>query len=360
MKFRLALTAAKAFALGLVLTFFLVGLDQERTAFYQKKEYLKWARQLTVEASSWVRHAKNTVERDPYAFAAEMLSKTDVSRSFKIYPAQLSLGRGEVERAELDLDQGIFDYLRILEPETGRGFRVKIDLGYLGFLGTHSKIGSHFMIAVLLIFLSVLSGVLLFLIELKIWRGIRWWFNQRSKIGQEISKIQNTQLEMSALLKEVLTQGKTILNEVDTQIRLLNHSRRQIQSEVQNCSEMYKNLRSIELGLNQFEEKVLDLLMRSNNASQEDALALAQVTDEIDPVTRKLMKKIQIERERIRGIHKTLSAITQTQSTILNMENDVTNPVSAQSLQKSLSEVVSILSLQVQSVEAIENLTLEK
>lgn len=141
-------------------------LDRLRAEKYEKIAALRWARQITSQAESVAMNARAKGERNPLRAAVDYLTQGVEPRIIRVtqFDSLPSDGSGDLELFKLDRAAGVFDYSKVMEHANRSGIRVQLDVGYSGFLGSHSKLGNDlslagFLGAVWLLVISVFPGL---------------------------------------------------------------------------------------------------------------------------------------------------------------------------------------------------------
>jgi hypothetical protein len=117
------------------------GFDAGRGQAGLVQENLLWARQVASQAGGMAFVAKEHGERDPLGWSVAHLGQGEEPRIMRISSFQAEAGSA-AEQYRLDVANGLFDYSKILMPEDGSGVRIKISVGYRGFLGSKSRLAN--------------------------------------------------------------------------------------------------------------------------------------------------------------------------------------------------------------------------
>jgi len=106
---------------------------------------LHTARQIAAQAEGLVLNAKVRAEKDPIHWAVKFLAQGVEPRTI-----QISKHRGQVgvpSESYVFLPDGWFDYTKVSQPENGAGIRVRLNLGYRGFLDSRTTFGNDISVA---------------------------------------------------------------------------------------------------------------------------------------------------------------------------------------------------------------------
>ncbi len=151
---RVVRIAISAFiATGLTVGVYLV--DAKRLSMRDSSFGLRWARQVADQAEGLALAAKNRAERDPVGRAAEALTQSAGSRVMQVTRAGSAPGAA-TERYEYRAGIGVFEYTRVLFPETGTGIRVSLNLGKPRFLGMSSRVAADLWLGVVFLTMTAL------------------------------------------------------------------------------------------------------------------------------------------------------------------------------------------------------------
>jgi hypothetical protein len=124
--------------------------DLQRSGAIQLDEGIRWARQVASQAEGLTLQAREAGEKDPVGWAVGYLAQGVEPRLVRITRVEIpGLTSQEPESFALDGDEGLFEYAKLLVPESGIGVRINISLGYAGFFGTKTRLGSHLLAAAL-------------------------------------------------------------------------------------------------------------------------------------------------------------------------------------------------------------------
>src|SRR6185503_975218 len=119
--------------------------DGERTHSQNSAIAIHWARQTAAQASGLAFSARERGEDDPIGVAAEALSQGVEPRV--IHVAKVRSGFAVTTPEYFRLQDGVFEYTKILTPEDGGGIRVKLEMPFAGFFGARNVVEHDFTLA---------------------------------------------------------------------------------------------------------------------------------------------------------------------------------------------------------------------
>ena len=130
-------------AISAVLTVAISFVDRSRGVSHASGRALGLARQIGSQAEGLTLAAQEKGDKDPVGWAVGFLAQGSEPRSIYISKARIPSGSSP-EIFGYQSGEGAFDYQKLIIPETSVGVRVKVPLGHVGFLGTHTQLGSDF------------------------------------------------------------------------------------------------------------------------------------------------------------------------------------------------------------------------
>lgn len=120
--------------------------DIHRMVDQEQDRALRLARQITTQAESMTLKAREQGEKDPLGWAVSYLTQGVEPRATKVVRWQFDPKQLPSDVHKLDREHGIFEYSKMVLPESGAGIRVFVNVGYVGFAGTTSRLASDLAI----------------------------------------------------------------------------------------------------------------------------------------------------------------------------------------------------------------------
>ncbi len=125
----------------------IIAWDRGRVHDGKIRDGILWGRQIATQAESLMLSMRQAGDKNPLESAVRALSIGQEPRVMRVTTAQESLGQA-TEISSFDRSSGVLEYLKVFSPETGQGIRVKLQLGFTGFLGSTTRVGSDVAIVV--------------------------------------------------------------------------------------------------------------------------------------------------------------------------------------------------------------------
>jgi hypothetical protein len=117
-----------------------------RMAFNRQTQFgLALGRQVASQIEILALSARQRSEPDPITWAIQLLSISPEPRLIQL--SKLEGGKTtdtEAEKYRLNVKHGNFLYSKVLDSQSGTGVKVHLHLGYIGFLGSTTPLGSDF------------------------------------------------------------------------------------------------------------------------------------------------------------------------------------------------------------------------
>lgn len=113
-------------------------VDTELSSADRTQFSLRWAKQIASQVEVLALQARERHEVDPIASAAQALTGGTDPQLIQIAPERNGALIQDPESYRLNPKTGALTYFKILNPQTGEGVRIHIQLGYLGFLGSRT------------------------------------------------------------------------------------------------------------------------------------------------------------------------------------------------------------------------------
>lgn len=145
MGMRQTIQVLSCFATSLTLTGVAYQLSDRYHTAHQTQAGLNWARQVAGQADVLSLNAREAAGEEPLGWAVSVLAQGVDPRPVRIFKIDAGSATAQTETYQLDRNTGAFDYSKILMPEKGRGVRILLQLGYVGFLGARSRIVSDLL-----------------------------------------------------------------------------------------------------------------------------------------------------------------------------------------------------------------------
>ncbi len=241
---------ARIFVISLVSAAAVSGIsaiDGGRQRANQVALSLRWTRQMVTQAESLALAADAHGEREPVTWAARLLSQGTDSRIIFANKIQLPVPVKEPETYSLDSTTGIFDYVKVFDPQSGSGIRIRLYTTRTGIFGAKTLWQHDLTIAILFF---AIYGFLFALAERKTAQGA-------SSAGSpsEETRIEPTlqppppppPLELNplrAIIAEWAADAKKSLSNLGLQIRDLVRSAQQVSRNAHETREHVFALRS--------------------------------------------------------------------------------------------------------------------
>lgn len=115
---------------------------------------LRWARQVAAQAEGLAFAGRARGDSDPVGHAVSALSQGVEPRAVRVWKVS-GIASHDRESFRFHADDGIFEYVRLLSPETGVGVRVRVQLERRGVFGLSAGVASDAAIFVLFALLWV-------------------------------------------------------------------------------------------------------------------------------------------------------------------------------------------------------------
>ena len=238
---------------------------------------------------------------DPLGWAVSALSQGAEPRVAKVYKLEAGTATASTESYRYERDTGIFDYSKILAPERGQGVRIQLQVGYLGFLGSHSQVGSD------LLAVGVFGLIYLFLFFLTIWSfGLA---------GER---------RLKALISRWVDQAKIVLTQFGTHIRELLRGEKVLITSAAECRDLLGDLEGrLRLEVSELKRLRGQLEKMSQLGRQADTLALSAAIEvarfgspgkrlaEIIAELHRLMQEQKAEDQRATPLAESIAARTE-------------------------------------------------
>ncbi len=121
----------------------------------QTERGLQLARQVAMQIDALALHAREKQIQDPLGWAVTFLTQGAEPRVLKVFKFEGSPGMETVETQAFDRATGVFDYSKLLQPETGRGVRIQVQAPYSGFLGARTRANNDLLLAIFFLLVQV-------------------------------------------------------------------------------------------------------------------------------------------------------------------------------------------------------------
>ena len=116
-------------------------VDQSRGTSHASGKGLALARQIVSQAEGLTLTAQEKNEKDPVGWAVGYLAQGSEPRTVYISKVRMQ-GSQSSELFNYQAGDGTFDYQKLILPESNVGIRIKVGTGFLGFMGTTSRLTS--------------------------------------------------------------------------------------------------------------------------------------------------------------------------------------------------------------------------
>lgn len=220
---RQALQIVGCFLVSLLATW---GAFSWSAGYYQRHETavgLNWAHQIStqIDLLSLQAGERGAGGRDGLSWAVSVYSQGEEPRISRVYKIETGAGTqsAQAESYRFDPETGVFDYSKILSPESGKGIRLQLQLGYTGFLGSRSKTVNDALT------MGLFSLVYLFLFFVTVW-----------KFGLAGEK------KLKILLGRWFEQARVILNQFGTHVRELLRGEKVLTASAAECNAILTTL----------------------------------------------------------------------------------------------------------------------
>jgi hypothetical protein len=180
---------------------------------------LAWARQVTSQLDTLALQAREKGQSDPLGWAVSLLTQGPEPRVMRLFKLESGASMQSEENFAFDRTTGVFDYSKILQPEKGRGVRIQVQLGYMGFLGARSRASSDILL------LGFFSLVYLTFFFFSVW--IFGLAGER---------------RLKTILSRWVAEAKLLLTQFGTQIRELLRGEQMLMKSATECNELLASL----------------------------------------------------------------------------------------------------------------------
>jgi predicted RND superfamily exporter protein len=297
---------------------------------------LSWAKQIAAQAEGMFLAARQNGDKDPVGWAVGYLAQGVEPRAVRVTKLQVEPASSASERFELDLKNHIFDYSKLLIPETGTGVRIQIQVGYFGFLGARHRIASD--LSVILVFSLFLALSYFLMNSFVLRRRPRW--NSKSELKEEvlrrIEQAKKLTVELGLKIRDLVKSAKNLAvasGRTSAAAAQLGERLKQDHHKFNQLSKILKQLDQVGTGM---EVLSLNTLMASTrqmeNANQEELARLMTELHENIQQTRAMIKKceslIDGSEQRLGASIQDAEAIAQSYEEIKQITEDLNEQIS--------------------------------
>jgi hypothetical protein len=115
---------------------------------------LQYARQIANQAEELSTYAREHGLNDPIAWAVRYLTLGNEPRPIEVATIILnSASKENAENYEYESKNGELTYTKLLRPDTATGIRIKVHLGYVGFMGAPNTVINDVCLVILIFFI---------------------------------------------------------------------------------------------------------------------------------------------------------------------------------------------------------------
>jgi len=130
-------------------------LNTQKAIIERSDFALRLAQQITTQTETLMARAHDRLESHPIEWAVQALAVGPEFKPVQMAPFKINPSTIESEKYRLNNKTGVFSYLKVLNPETGEGIRIHIQVGYVGLFGAAAPWQSDFF--ALLVFALILA-----------------------------------------------------------------------------------------------------------------------------------------------------------------------------------------------------------
>ena len=261
---------------------------------------LNWARQLVSQAEALALNARDKGEKDPLGWAIRFMSQSVEPRMMKVTRFTGGLdGLTELTR-EIDSPRAL-EYSKVFSTDTGSGFKFHIFLGYRGFFGAKTPLGSdlsRFAFFTVFFILSFFMTGRFFGLSGQFKRGST---RLHLKIRSWVSNVKETITKMGIHIRDLLKEAHH-LTEIAVKSRdAVGALRDKLHLNLSSVDAGRKSLREAQQGFMQSETVVLNMINEATRLGAPGSPIL-KMANELHAQLRTTTEKIRVSEKAVRQI----------------------------------------------------------
>lgn len=252
-----------------------------------EKNALEWARLAAAQTEGFSLTGKILQQNDPLGWATQHLNQGHESKHFHIakhsFPPEHPL-----EKQELNSEEEIFFYDRILIPEERLGIRIKINTGYHGFLGATSRVRSDIYIGLIFLFLFCSLTLIFFLLKKKE-PVVEPSVLGKEKITRWVAEARGLYVELGSHIRSVIRSAQILVNHAAKSKASLDELRGRIYGGVDEIHEAKQNIQETEAILASTEAMILNMVIEAARLG-DDGKHFSELTEQLHLLIQKIRR----------------------------------------------------------------------
>ncbi|MGK5087805.1 hypothetical protein WDW86_09620 [Bdellovibrionota bacterium FG-2] len=302
MEFNQRIHIAACLGASLLITGGTFGLDSFRSNAQRLNVSLTLARQVATQVESLALNARERSQRDPVGWAVGILTQGTQPHPLNIRRIETNFNAQTTNSHRFDRDSGVLEYSKVITPEDATGVLITVEAGYLGFLGTRSRITNDLW---LVSFFGFLFGVLLILSRAYVNRKTEKKEDDfRNRIAQWIPRFKEVLTSFGLQIRELVKDTRELENSAKHSHSTIATLRKRVHAELATIHESRRILQQTQKITVQLEKMALDNLLKvnenENSPTQNIANQLHRTAQALRKVSEKnatVLQRVEVELE---------------------------------------------------------------
>ncbi len=289
MEFSQRIHIAACLGTALLITGLTFGVDSFRSNNQRLGTSLTLARQVATQVESLALNARERSQRDPVGWAVGILTQGTQPHPLNIRRVQTDFNAQVTDRHHFDRESGVLEYSRVITPEDATGVLVTVEAGYLGFLGTRSRVANDLW---LISFFGLLFGVFFVLSRA---RGTQKKTQKetdiREKVAQWIPRFKEVLTLFGHQIRDLVNETKELENSAKHSHSTIATLRKRVHAELATIHESRRILQQTQKITTQLEKMALDNLLKNEDAQENPSHNMANQLHRTAQALRKISEK---------------------------------------------------------------------